>query len=126
MKDILSCALNNIKKNGQIWILAILAFSFLMTIGVSLSYLIGMLDVLLIAFVVCPFIFAFINICSKSMNDTYLEPKDIYYGYKGLGRYLAVFTRTLIRPALLFLLIYFGLYMVVAVFDLFFFKLLYD
>ena len=72
MIELIKSTLNDIKKNGQIWFLAVTVFSFIMVIASSLAHLIGMLDLILIFFIVCPFVFTFINLAFKiNNNETY-------------------------------------------------------
>lgn len=122
MKELIKKSIEDIKRNGQIWFLAITVFSFIMAIASSLVRLIGMLDLLLIFFIVCPFIFSFINIAFKIVNNEEIEYKDIYSGYKGLNNNLGYILKRMLKPILLFFFLYFILYLVIAFINLMFFN----
>lgn len=122
MMELIKSTLNDIKKNGQIWFLAITVFSFIMVIASSLARLIGMLDLLLIFFIVCPFIFAFINIAFKINNNEEIELKEIYSGYNGLNNNLGYVLKRMLKLIVILFFLYFIIYIGIAFIDLMFFN----
>ena len=122
MKELFSVVFVNLKKDSQFWILSILTYTLLMTIGSSVSYALGFMDLLLIIFIVCPFIMSFIKLAAKSIENETIDHKDVYTGYRELSLSIMIFFKRLLKIVLFTLLVYFLLYMGLAFVDIIFFE----
>ena len=114
MKELFSTTISLFKKNKQTWTLAILVYCLIMTIGLGVTMITGLGNLLLIIFVVCPFIFTFIKLSIKGVDNLPLDNKDIYLGYKDLSRSIFITLRKFLAPTLLCLLGYIGVYFVLS------------
>ena len=106
MKELFKTTIDIFKKNKYIWTLAILVYCLIMTIGLGLSLLIGIGNLLVIIFVACPFIFTFIKLSIKGVDNLPSNEKDVYLGYKDLSRSIFISLRKFLVPVLLSLLAY--------------------
>jgi hypothetical protein len=122
MKNLIINSFGQIKKNKQIWILSSLVYSLIMTIGMSISYILGFMNLLVILFIAIPFALSFITISNKCYHNENIEYKDIYSGYRELSFNLSFIIKRLIFPTLILLVIYFAIYLGLSTLNLLFFN----
>lgn len=112
----------NFKKNWPVLILASIVYTLIMTISLSLNYLIGIFGFFIIIFIVCPFVFSFSSISNKTVQNQILDYKDIYLGYKDLRSSIFYVLKKTLIPLLISFLSFFIAYFALIYFDLIFFE----
>ena len=122
MKELFVTSFNIFKRNKETWLLAGIVFSLIMAIGLSLSSLLGFGNLLLIFFVVCPFVMTYIKLAIKCIGELHLDNKDVYMGYKNLSISIGIVLKKVLFPILLSLIFYFLIFVVINYVYLLFFS----
>jgi len=123
VKELFKATFSILKKDKTIWILAISIYCLIMTIGLSLSAILGLGNLLLVIFVVCPFVFTFIKLSIKGIDNVPLDDKDVYLGYKDLSRSISIVIRKLLVPFFVSLLFYIFSYLVISFIYIYFYEM---
>ena len=121
MKELFSITYSNYKKQSQFWILAIITYSLMMTIGITLASIIGF-NLLVFLFIACPFVNTFILLSIKTIEDVPVENKDVYAGYRGVSFSIMIVLRRLLKVILFTILFYFVVYLGLSFLDIIFFE----
>lgn len=121
MKELFSITYSNYKKQSQFWILAIITYSLMMTIGITLASIVGF-NLLVFLFIACPFVNTFILLSIKTIEDVPVENKDVYAGYRGVSFSIMLVLRRLLKVILFTILFYFVVYLGLSFIDIIFFE----
>ena len=111
MKELFSITYSNYKKQSQFWTLAIITYSLMMTIGITLASIVGF-NLLVFLFIACPFVNTFILLSIKTIEDVPVENKDVYAGYRGVSFSIMLVLRRLLKVILFTILFYFVIILV--------------
>ena len=121
MKELFSITYSNYKKQSQFWTLAIITYSLMMTIGITLASIVGF-NLLVFLFIACPFVNTFILLSIKTIEDVPVENKDVYAGYRGVSFSIMLVLRRLLKVILFTILFYFVVYLGLSFIDIIFFE----